>query len=197
MAEENEKKVVTLLHKHRCILVGERITDYGLDKAAEGLVRLDAESNEPILLIIKSKGGETFPALQFADVINALNSPVDALMMGDSASAAVDIMQMCRKRLLTPSARILVHYVRLQRLWVLDDAERLKTDIQYFEETSNELLERRYNLYEKRTGHSREKLAEMFRQGEVHQMYFSAHQAVNLKLADSIVSDFKFFPKEA
>ena len=194
MADKDSEEVLRLLRKHRRVTLVGRITRESIEKVGEELIKLDTRLHEPITLIIKSDGGEANAALQLLDVIGALNSPVDALAFGDCASMAVDVIQMCRKRMLMPSARLLVHYIRHSRLWIFDDAERFEADLTYFRQQSLELLARRYSLYEKRTGHSREKLAEVFRQGEVHSVYFTAEQAIELKLADGITKEFKFFP---
>lgn len=109
---------------------------------------------------------------------------------------AVDLMQMCRRRLMLPSARILVHYVRNDQRWICDDLDQLDGDIKYFQERMREIAERRLELYQKRTGLTPGKIKDLFRQGEIHQTYFSAKQAVEMNLADEIVTDFKLFPRK-
>lgn len=183
-------------HSLRRILVSGELTTDSLKKTTLELVKLDYASSEPITLMIESSGGSVVPTHQLEDMISILNSPVDALMIGSCASMAVDLMQMCRRRMMLPSARILVHYVRNDQRWICDDLEQLDGDIKYFYQRMVEIAERRLDLYRKRTGLDHDKIKKLFRQGEIHQTYFSAKQAVELNLADEVVTDFKIFPRK-
>lgn len=193
----SEKEVIQWTahwHYDRRILIGGELNEETLKKASLELMKLDFEKTAPITLMIQSDGGKVVPTHQIEDTISMLNSEVNGIVIGDAASMAVDLLQMCKRRSMLPSARILVHYIRNTQLWICDDMDQLETDIQYFREKLREMGERRLRLYEMRTGLSREKLKELFRQGEVHKVYFSAKQAIKLGLADDIVTDFKFFP---
>lgn len=183
-------------HTHRRVPISGVLHSESLRKVSLQLAKLDYEKNEPITLMIESCGGTVAHTHQFEDTISMLNCPIDALVIGDCASMAVDIVQMCRRRLILPSARVLVHYVRYEQKWVCDDLDMLEVDIKYFRERMREVLERRFLLYTKRTGFSRERISELFRQGEVHETFFSAKQAVELNLVDEIVTDFKLFPRK-
>lgn len=209
MMAENDRKLPFFLdekeimkwtgywHAHRRILVTGELTVESLRKATLELTKLDYESNEPITLMIESGGGAVVPTHQFEDIISALNSPVDALVIGNCASMGVDLVQMCRQRIMMPSARILVHYIRNDQRWVCDDLDQLEKDIEYFRQRMEETAERRLALYTKRTGLSAEKIKELFRHGEVHQSYFSAKQAFEMGLVDKIETDFKLFPRKS
>ncbi|MDQ5969060.1 MAG: ATP-dependent Clp protease, protease subunit [Patescibacteria group bacterium] len=183
-------------HAIRRVLVSGELNSESLKRTALELVKLDFISSDPITLMIDSGGGSVTPTHQLEDTISILNSPVDALMIGSCASMAVDLMQMCRRRLMLPSARILVHYVRNDQRWICDDLDQLDGDIKYFQERMREIAERRLELYQKRTGLTPGKIKDLFRQGEIHQTYFSAKQAVEMNLADEIVTDFKLFPRK-
>ncbi len=95
-----------------------------------------------------------------------------------------------------PSARMLVHYIRHRKAWVADDPELLERDIDFFRKEMLEVRERRFSLYESRTGLSRGRLLEIFRYGEIHGSSFSAQQAVELGFADEVLRNFKLFSKE-
>jgi ATP-dependent protease ClpP protease subunit len=188
-------RMVGRLHGHRRVLIDGELNASSIKTARAELFKLELNEIAPILIILESGGGEMVPSHQLQDAIGMLQSPVDVLAIGDCASMAVDIMQMCRTRYMLPSSRLLVHYLRTSRRWIIDDPDLLEGDIRYFHEQGRANRERRFKLYEKRTGHSRAKLEEMFRYGEVHDAYFSAEQAVELKLADEILTDFKLFPQ--
>lgn len=185
------------LHAHRRVLISGGLNKKTLRKTSLELVKLDYQSSEPILIILESDGGDVVATQQFADVISMINSPIDVIGMGDCCSMAVDLIQMCRTRMLLPSARILVHYIRNSQPWIGDDPDRLEIDVKYFMDLLRENREQRFALYEKRTGLSREKLIEIFRHGEIHDACFSAKQALELGLIDEIVTDFKFFPRKS
>lgn len=192
-SEREFGRMTAELHEQRRILItGELGTD-SLKKASIELVKLDLEGSGPITILLESGGGSVVSAHQFEDIVGAVNSPVDIVTIGDCNSMAVDLIQMCRKRMMFPSSRLLLHYVRTRQPWIGDDLELLDTDIKYFRERMAEIRERRFSLYERRTGLSRDKLMEMFRHGEVHEAFLSAKQAVKLRLADEIITNFKFF----
>ena len=183
-------------HSLRRVLISGKLEEEPLRKTSLELLKLDYQNSEPITLMIESGGGDVVSTHQLEDMIATLNSPVDALVIRDCASMAVDLVQMCRKRFILPSARILVHYIRDSQRWICDDPDRLEEDIEYFRDRMRGTAERRLKLYMKRTGLPENKIIELFRQGEVHDIYFSAKQAVELHLADEIKTDFKFFPRK-
>ncbi len=196
LEESNITTWTKVWHSCRRILVSREITDDSVQKTASELVKISFISDEPITLMIQSGGGSAIPILQLGDVINSLNCPVDAVVIGDCGSMAVDLVQMCRRRIMLPSSRMLIHYIRHGQRWVCDDPEWVAKDIAYFQERITEIAEKRILLYEKRTGLRRETISEIFRHGEMHGAYFSAQQCIKMNLADEIITDFKIFPKE-
>lgn len=196
MSHKDMAEMTGYLHASRRVLIAGELNEKSLRKAALELVKLDLASSEPITILLESGGGNVVPTQQFEDAINMINSPVDALVLNDCCSMAVDMVQMCRRRMMLPSARMLVHYVRNKQPWIVDDPEQLDRDLAYFRENMIEMRERRLSLYQRRTGLSREKLSELFRYGEVHAAYFSAKQAIELGFADEIVTDFKLLPRK-
>lgn len=182
-------------HAHRRVLISGQLNSDSLKRTMLEFIKLDYLNDDPITLMIQSGGGHVVPTHQLEDTISALNSPVDALAIGDCASMAVDLIQMCRKRMIMPSSRLLVHYIRNEQQWICDDLEQLETDIGYFRERVRDIANRRLALYKKRTHLSEEKIKELFRHGEVHKAFFSAKQALEYGLVDEIVTDFKVFPR--
>lgn len=183
-------------HANRRVMISGELSPDSLKNTSLELIKLSYKSDEPITLMIESGGGNVIATHHLGDVISMLECPVDALVIGNCASMAVDLVQMCRRRVLMPSARMLVHYIRNDQLWVCDDVDQLENDITYFRERMKEIAERRLELYTRRTGFSREKISDMFRQGEVHRVFFTAKQAIALGLADEIATDFKIFKKK-
>lgn len=196
MSATDRARMLGSFHAQRRVLISGQLTSKGLALNARELVKLDMQSNDPITILLESGGGDVYPTHQLEDMIQAVNSPVDVIALGDCCSMAVDLMQMCRTRMSLPSSRFLVHYIRHVQKWICDDPERLETDLSYFRERIREIHERRLSLYTKRTGLPVEKILEMFRHGEIHEAKFSAQQAIELRLIDKIVTDFKFFPRK-
>jgi ATP-dependent protease ClpP protease subunit len=184
------------LHASRRVFVSGTLTEKSLKRATLELIKLDFEKTEPILMLLESAGGDVVATQQFYDAISLMNSPVDVLAIGDCCSMAADLVQVCRRRMLMPGVRMLLHYIRASQPWIADDPARLEVDLNYFRQSMSEIRESRFALYEKRTNLSRERLEELFRHGEVHKAYFSAKQAIELGLADEIVTDFKLFPRK-
>jgi ATP-dependent protease ClpP protease subunit len=196
ISKEEYANMIGRWHSLRRVLIEGNLNGDSIKKAFLELLKLDHMGSRPITLMIQSGGGGVTVTHQFEDTLSALNSPVDGLVIGDCASMAVDLLQMCRRRYMLPSSRMLVHYIRNDQRWICDDLEMLDTDIKYFKERNKEIAERRMALYMKRSHLPRKKITELFRQGEVHEAYFSAKQAVELGLADKIITNFKFFPRK-
>lgn len=196
LSERDFYQMVGFWHSQRRILVSGEMNMGSLHRTTLELLKLDFMSAEPITLMIESRGGSVSSTHQLEDAIQSLNSPVDAIAIGDCASMAVDLLQMCRRRMMMPSARILVHYVRSEQQWICDDLDQLENDIRYFRQRTRRIAERRLALYTRRTGLPEERLKEIFRHGEVHGAHFSAKQALELNLIDEIVQDFKIFPRQ-
>lgn len=196
LSDGDVRKWTARLHQQRRIPVCGRLSKDSVDEVALALTKLDYDSFEPILLMIESGGGPIVPVQQLQDTIGLLNSPVDALVLGDCASAAVDLVQMCRKRFILPSARMLVHYIRHDQRWICDDPDQLDEDLDLFRQETRELAKRRLDLYTSRTGLSSGEIRKIFRQGEVHQAFFSANQALKFNFVDEILTNFKLFPKK-
>ncbi len=185
-----------LLSNRRISISGE-LTENSIRAVAESLLSLECKNNEPITLIIDSCGGAVFPTQQLGDLIQSINSPVDGIAISDCASMAVDLLQMCRRRMLRPSARVLVHFIRHRPTLVCDDENRITEYLKTVADDMRHIAAARLNLYMRRTGLPAENIFAMFRHGETHSYFMTAQQALQMGLADEIVTDFKLIPKHA
>lgn len=188
--EGDDAKMLGNLHAMRRVLLTGDLTEASFQRLRLELIKLELQEKAPITILLESIGGDVVASLQFQDTISMLKSPIDILAIGNCASTAVDVMQMCRKRYMLPNARLLVHYVRHTQRWICDDPAQMEVDLEHFRKGTAEMREQRLALYG-RTGKTRKKITEMFRYGEVHEAYFSATQAIKLGLADKIMKDFK------
>lgn len=203
MPEESKKETAQsdmlkkrLLTERRILVTGE-LTDNSVRAVAESLLLLECKNNDPITLIIDSCGGTVIPTQQLGDVISSMRSPVDGIVISDCASMAVDLLQMCRRRMLRPAARVLVHFIRHRPTLVCDDEHRIGDYLKIVAEDMRNIAATRLDLYKRRTGKTAEEIYTMFQRGELHGYFLTAPQAVQMGLADEIVADFKLIPKHA
>lgn len=186
------------LAAHRRIpLLGE-INERLISHVTGMLIQMDYEKTAPITLLIHSPGGDCEWGYHLQNAIGSLNSPVDGLVVGRAASMAVDILQMCRKRLALPNSRLYCHFVRIGFELVSDTDEFGMDEARALREKALYVKREREALYAKRTGLKIKDVQRLFRNGEVYKLDLSAEQALQRKLIDEIVHDFKLFPgKEA
>jgi ATP-dependent Clp protease protease subunit len=99
------------LLKTRTILISGPIDKAVADKVMRQLLILDQESEEPILVVVNSPGGDADAGLAIFDMLRFVKSPVRTLAAGLAASAAALIMLAADKghRYSLPNARFLIH----------------------------------------------------------------------------------------
>ncbi|MCC6142428.1 MAG: ATP-dependent Clp protease proteolytic subunit [Candidatus Hydrogenedentes bacterium] len=120
--EEDDKKndgadiaktetVVSRMIKSRTILIMGTIDQDVAEKTIAQLLVLDAESNEPIRVVICSPGGHVDSGFAIHDTMKFIKSPVIAIGAGWVASIAVPIMLGADKdkRYSLPHTRYLLH----------------------------------------------------------------------------------------
>ena len=147
------------------------------------LLKLDAESHEPIHLYIDSSGGDIDEGLALYDVIRHIESPVYTLVVGKAASMGAFLLSIGEKghRYALPHARILIH----QPLISTRDGASLPQS--RFAQIAKSLQESRANLeaiMAKATGQEISK----FHHDCERDNWMSAQEALAYGLIDQIVS---------
>ncbi len=93
----------------RSVMLDGEIKIENVRKAQEKLLELDDVSNEPIFLRINSAGGSVEAGFILIDTINAIRSPVYALVESKAYSMAAIITVFCAKRYILPHATLMFH----------------------------------------------------------------------------------------
>lgn len=162
-----------------------------ISQVSIALLTMECNKVDPITLIIHTNGGsDGFP---LENVINSLNSPVDALVFGRACSMGGIILQMCRKRMLLPQSEIYCHFPTC--------TYTLQGDFQSFNPEYYEFMyqrqvrahKRQVDLYAKRMGKTPEEVEKFFRMGDMFHHYIDAQEAIDHGLADEIIPSFKIF----
>jgi len=95
----------------RTVMVFGAITDASASEAVRRLLALDAESNEPIDLIVSSPGGHLESGDAIHDIIRFISSPVNMIGTGWVGSAATHLFLAAapERRFCLPQTRFLIH----------------------------------------------------------------------------------------
>lgn len=86
-------------------------TDYKMaDHAIKGLHILDSAGDSPITVVMNNCGGEPIHGMAIFDAIRACSSKVTIRVLGSAMSMGSVILQAGDERVLTPNARVMIHY---------------------------------------------------------------------------------------
>lgn len=194
--EKNLTDFITgYLEGGRNLLLIEEVCEKVIMVLGAKMIQLDALEVRPITLYIHCPGGSYRHAYYLKNIINALNSPVYGLVIGKADSIAVDILQMCQKRMMLPHATLYNHFIRTGGFKVIarDDDFPIE-DAQGIRQHVLGGKRKREEFFAERTGNTVQKIQEIFRKGEDYDLTMSAEEALEVNFADEIVKDFKFFP---
>lgn len=102
------------LHKARTILITGQIDDAQAKRAAQAMLAMDAESDDPITLFISSPGGHVESGDMIYDVARFVSSPVRTVGSGWVASIAalIFVAPPKERRFCLPNTRFLLHEPR-------------------------------------------------------------------------------------
>lgn len=184
-----------LLEANRRLLVTEELDEEYTNILAGKLIQLDCIEVKPIYLLIHCKGGSVPNTFYLKNVIDGLNSPVYGLVIGKASSMAVDLLQMCGKRMMLPYAELFCHFTRSGSFRVISNNDDFSMkDATAIRKWVLDSKKEREQMYAKRTGKTIKQVQGLFEQGEYFNISISAKDALKHKLIDQIVTNFKFFP---
>ncbi len=157
--EENKEEgkapfsVAERLLKSRTLLLAGEVDQELAERVISTLLVLDAESNDPIRVIVSSQGGHVDSGLAIMDVMRFIKSDLQAIGAGWVASIAVPIMFGAKKehRSALPNTRFLLH----------QPSGGVRGNLQDIRIEAQELLkirERLNQLIAEETGHPVEKI---------------------------------------
>ena len=134
----------------------------------------------PIRMLINSGGGEVVSGMAIYDTMQMLPCPVHTVCVGEAASMASLLFAAGKKRMILPSANIMIHDPLIGNL----GGSALSVDA-----VANRLMQTRRNVAEimaQHTGHTTEEILEKTSKDT----WFSAQEAVDFGLADEIVTSW-------
>ena len=144
-----------------------------LEKFNDAINGLDVPK---IIIEIKSNGGDANEAFAIYDKIRSMPARVTVKVVGSSASAATIIAAAADRVEISENSRYLVHNART---FVEGSKENLKDAYEMLESYDNQIL----NVYVKRTGKSKEQLAQLM----TEERWLTAEEAKQWGFVDEII----------
>lgn len=106
---EKAYDIYSRLLKDRVIILHEGIDNFQANSIVAQLLFLNSESKDPINLYINSPGGSVTAGLAIYDTMNHIDAPVNTFCVGQAASMAAVLLAAGKKRLILPSAEVMLH----------------------------------------------------------------------------------------
>jgi ATP-dependent Clp protease protease subunit len=109
--KQQQESLATKLIKSRTIVLTGEVDQEVAEKVITQLLLMDADSNEPIRMIISSNGGHVESGMAIHDVMRFIKSDIIAIGAGWVVSIAVPILFGAKKenRLALPNTRFMIH----------------------------------------------------------------------------------------
>jgi ATP-dependent protease ClpP protease subunit len=179
------------LFRNRVVLIKEALNESLVRELQAELLLMDAVSNQEIKLLINNSGGQLDSALYFCDFIQLLRSPVVGIVNGQCSSAAIVILQVCKKRLATKHSYFGLHDGTITRSFksginLRDNIEAVYCEVKEGDDRYNSLLLQRSRI-------TPEQLQEMRNSRNEVLFRIDARKAVELGLIDAVVEDLHLF----
>jgi ATP-dependent Clp protease protease subunit len=174
-----EEGIGARMLKARTVLISGGVDDKLAEKTIAQLLVLDAESHDPIRIVITSQGGHVDSGFAIHDVLRFIESPVVTIGAGWVASIAVPILFGAPKerRYSLPHTRFLLHQPS-------GGAGGQATDIEIEAEEILRLRDLLNELIASETGQSVERVA----QDSDRNFWMSAAQALEYGLVGQIIA---------
>jgi len=177
---ERSYDIFSRLLKDRIVFLDGDINDISADLVVAQLLFLDGQDTEKdVNLYINSPGGSVTAGLAIYDTIQHLKSDVQTICLGQAASMAALILTAgtAGKRMILPSARVLIH-----QPW--GGASGQARDIGIQSREIIRLKKMTINYFAHHTGKTTEQVASDMERD----LYMSAEDAVSYGIADSILT---------
>jgi ATP-dependent Clp protease, protease subunit len=166
------------LLKDRIVFLQGEINDFVANHVIAQLLFLDADDQDrDIYVYINSPGGYVSAGLAIYDTIQYLNSTVNTICIGESASMAA-ILLACGtpgKRFALPHSRVMIHQPLGGVTGQVSDVEIQARELTKTRETLNAILERHTN-----------KDKETIQKDTDRNFYMTAHEALDYGIIDKV-----------
>lgn len=129
----------------------------------------------PVILRIKTYGGEADAAMPLIDIIEALNLEIVAAIEGPCCSAGTLITSVCDSAYATPRSMMLVHQLS-------GGVYGKYSDMQDHAKLSDVYMSNIIDIYKSRTGLSKKKIKKILNS----ESWFTAEEALAMRLIDGV-----------
>ena len=181
------------LNERRIITLSNDINREQSDKIRKKLLEFEIESDKEIYLLIDSNGGDTQSAFSICDLISCLKAPVTGIVVGRCSSAAVTILQSCKKRHALKHTFFFLHFVSVSFNFSIHlSDEEIKAIFERRRYEGKDQQAKSEQLVAARTGKSVDDIRKLMREGDVLDARLSAEEAIAYGLIDEIIES----PKE-
>lgn len=176
-----ENKVISeKLLKERIIFLDKEINSETASDIVSKLLYLDSEGNEDIKLYINSPGGEISSGFMIYDTINLINSDVQTISVGTSASMAAIILLAGTKgkRKILPNSKVMLHDLSGEAKGKYKD---VITEVKEMNKLHNKLFE----IITEKTNLTMAQIEDKLK----NDFWLSSEEALNYGLVDKIVTN--------
>lgn len=168
----------------RSIYLFDPIFSWTAENLIKDLLEMNSQSKEAINIFINSPGGVVIDALGIIDVMNAIESPINTIILGEASSAASLIAASGDKRFISPNSEVMIHEAAICGYGMIDtrDEKFLKV-LKRVEEVNQKVN----GLYAKVTGKSLEEINTIMSSKD--DTFMTAKEAIAFGLADTILTE--------
>ena len=173
-----------LIDSKRSIYLFDPIFPWTTESLIRDLLEMNSQSQEPINIFINSPGGYVTDALGIVDVMKAIKSPINTIVLGRAASAASLIATCGGKRYISANSEVMIHEAAMQGFGYIDTRdEKFAKALKRLDEMNARVN----NIYAKQTGKSFEEISKVM--GTKDDIFMTAEQAIAFGLADTILTE--------
>ena len=142
----------------------------------EGLMKLDAESNDPINIVINSYGGSVYSLFSILDTMSNLNSQVNTICLGEADSCGAILLAAGDARFIGKNSRSMIHEVSTFAWGKISEIAKEIADVQ----TLNDKF---VGILAQHTGQDHAALAETMKKDT----FLTAEETLKMGLVDGIL----------
>jgi len=168
----------------RSIYLFDPIFSWTAENLIKDLLEMNSQSKEAINIFINSPGGVVIDALGIIDVMNAIESPINTIILGEASSAASLIAASGDKRFISPNSEVMIHEAAICGYGMIDtrDEKFLKV-LKRVEEVN----QRVNGIYAKVTGKTLDEINAIMSSKD--DTFMTAKEAISFGLADTILTE--------
>jgi len=173
-----------LIDNKRSIYLFDPIFPWTAENLIRDLLEMNSESQEPINIFINSPGGIVMDALGIVDVMKAIKSPINTIVLGRAASAASLIATCGGKRYISANSEVMIHEAAMQGFGYIDTRdEKFAKALKKLDEMNIRVN----TIYAKQTGKTLDQINKVMATKE--DIFMTAQEAISFGLVDAILTE--------